>query len=986
MSTNIVFNGVTYAIPAEGDSGWGTVLSNYFIALASGTLSKSGGTFALLSEVDFGATYGAKLAYIKSQATNPSGTGIVRLGNNEAIGWRNAANTLDLSLKVNASDILQFNGANVVLAGAGLIVNADISPSAAIDYSKLNLTGLIVNADIGASAAIAYSKLALTGSIVNADIGASAAIAYSKLSLTGAIVNADIQASAAIAYSKLALTGSIVDSDISGSAAIALSKLAALATGKALQSNASTGAIEASSVTNTELGYLSGVSSAIQTQLNAKEGTLTAGTSGQYYRGDKTWQTLDRSAVGLSNVDNTSDATKNAATVTLTNKDIDGGTASNTSRITLPKAAKTTLDALTRKEGTILFDTTSGKPYYDDGTNLKVIGSGSGGATNFITNGDAETGTTGWATYADAAGTRPVDGTGGTANVTLTTSSTNPLVGTNSFIFTKDAADRQGQGASYDFTIDAAYKAKVLKIEADYIVNSGTFVAGSSTTDSDVIVYIYDVTNGVLIEPSSFKFLSNSTTISDKFSATFQTSATSTQYRLIFHVASTSTAAYALKLDNISVSPSQYVFGSPVVDLGEYTPVFTNLGTVTSQKFEQYKVGKKLKVKFRFIAASGGASVATVSLPPGLKVSSAGNEIVGAAWAQSTSSKDVFITAVNGESVIRFILNNGSGGPLTGSNFGSGIVDGWFEVDILGWSSSVQVSDGYDSRVVALNASGTNNTSFNTTPTAVQFITQSNQDTIGSYNQSTGVYTFKSAGFYDITSAVNTNSSIASNESVVVDIFKNNTTQLAAGFARNPTAGSAITPSPALVSKGDYFVAGDYIVIRAYASAGSITLSNSVYTYLSIVKSAGNPTISASETVAFHAAGTDSAGVTTTAAVVKYTTVEDNTHGAYSASTGVFTAPAAGRYNVAWRAYIVASVAVNERFVTRLRKNSGTYRSGNSAYGNANSIIMESGGTVNDVYLKAGETLDVTAELSTGSDSLETGTAAAFFTVIKVGL
>jgi hypothetical protein len=47
---------------------------------------------------------------------------------------------------------------------------------------------------------------------------------------------------------------------------------------------------------------------------------ITAGTTSQYYRGDKTFQTLDSTAVGLSNVDNTSDSTKNNATATLTNK------------------------------------------------------------------------------------------------------------------------------------------------------------------------------------------------------------------------------------------------------------------------------------------------------------------------------------------------------------------------------------------------------------------------------------------------------------------------------------------------------------------------------------------------------------------------------------------------------------------------------------------------------------------------------------------
>ncbi|MGO8019982.1 hypothetical protein AB9E19_34285, partial [Rhizobium leguminosarum] len=46
-------------------------------------------------------------------------------------------------------------------------------------------------------------------------------------------------------------------------------------------------------VDNTEFNYVDGLTSSIQTQLNAKEGTLTAGTTAQYYRGDKSWRTLD---------------------------------------------------------------------------------------------------------------------------------------------------------------------------------------------------------------------------------------------------------------------------------------------------------------------------------------------------------------------------------------------------------------------------------------------------------------------------------------------------------------------------------------------------------------------------------------------------------------------------------------------------------------------------------------------------------------------
>ena len=64
-------------------------------------------------------------------------------------------------------------------------------------------------------------------------------------------------------------SGVIVNGQISASAAISLSKLAALTASRALVSDGS-GVISASSVTSTELGYVSGVTSAIQTQLNNK--------------------------------------------------------------------------------------------------------------------------------------------------------------------------------------------------------------------------------------------------------------------------------------------------------------------------------------------------------------------------------------------------------------------------------------------------------------------------------------------------------------------------------------------------------------------------------------------------------------------------------------------------------------------------------------------------------------------------------------------
>lgn len=140
MSTNVTFNGTTYSVPAEGDSNWGTNVSNYLIAIASGCLQKSGGTFTLTAEVDFGATYGIKSLYYKSRATNPASAGQIRLGNDEFIKWRNAANSADLGLKVNTSNALEFNG--IALGNSiATITGTRAAPSAIVAGTGVAFTG-----------------------------------------------------------------------------------------------------------------------------------------------------------------------------------------------------------------------------------------------------------------------------------------------------------------------------------------------------------------------------------------------------------------------------------------------------------------------------------------------------------------------------------------------------------------------------------------------------------------------------------------------------------------------------------------------------------------------------------------------------------------------------------------------------------------------------------------------------------------------------
>jgi hypothetical protein len=60
----------------------------------------------------------------------------------------------------------------------------------------------------------------------------------------------------------------------------------------------------------------------LQTALDDKEDVIAAGSTSQYWRGDKSWQTLNKAAVGLGNVDNTTDANKPVSTATQTALDL----------------------------------------------------------------------------------------------------------------------------------------------------------------------------------------------------------------------------------------------------------------------------------------------------------------------------------------------------------------------------------------------------------------------------------------------------------------------------------------------------------------------------------------------------------------------------------------------------------------------------------------------------------------------------------------
>lgn len=529
------------------------------------------------------------------------------------------------------------------------------------------------------------------------------------------------------------------------------------------------------------------------------------------------------------------------------------------------------------------------------------------GVKNYIKNGHAEVDTTGWATYADAAGTSPVDGTGGSPTVTWTRSTSSPLAGQGSFLLTKDAANRQGEGVYYDFTIDSIHQAKVLSVRFDYLVSSGTFVAGSSSADSDVTVWLYDVTNSTLIQPSSIKLFSSSTTLTDQYRVEFQTAPNSTSYRLILHCGSTSASAYVLKIDNISVTPSQYVYGTPITDWQDWTPTVTGLGTVTVNRAKWRRVGDSHEYDVRVTAGTVDAASVTFTTPNSAALDYASSQLLGYGHSTNTTNSTFGVIwdssgATNLLSVVSSQTGASGFAVLTGNtNFAnSNVLTFQARAKIVGLSSSVQMSDSADTRVVAFRATASGSTTIaaSSTPTKLAYNTVIT-DSHGAFDTTNNRFTAPVAGWYRFSASMRYDS-LAWTQASRLDmrLYKNGSNLSYLDSYLISYTGTyypgAITGSTQI-----YLNAGDYVeVFLINPEAGTrATLTDSSINWFTGERISGPSAIAATETIAAYYTGTPTGTLAGGAYnTTTFPTKGTDTHSAYSG--GTYTIPATGTYSI----------------------------------------------------------------------------------------
>lgn len=598
-----------------------------------------------------------------------------------------------------------------------------------------------------------------------------------------------------------------------------------------------------------------------------------------------------------------------------------------------------------------------------------TVGSGSGGGINYIKNPDADVAVTGWSTYLDAAGTSPIDGFGGSPVSTYSRTTTNPLMGAGSFLWTKGAANRQGEGFSYDFDIDPGYRGQQLAINYLQEIVSGTFVTG------DMTVWIYDKTNGVLIQPSAFRV--ESVGIAGPAQPlVFQASSNSTSYRLIFHTATTSALAYSLKFDGFSVGPQIASVGFAGSATAAYVPTVSNLGTGSlSQNGGAWRrVGDSVEIEIYTVkdgSAGSGGSAVVWSMPTGMvadlsRMPNSGGSYFAQGFALNSQSGNLLSVLMNGTT--SFYLYN-SAGQWNGSSFGaSAAIAIRVKIPIVGWSSNTITSDSASGRRVATTMTKSGGTypassiitAFSATP----------EDTHGEVNLSAGTITVKVPGTRLFTANVNVTAADNSIWGPQVNGTPIQTWSVdTSAFYKTVTA---ILPD---------LKAGDVIGLRNGGS-GTAALTAA---RMSTVLIQGPSQIQAAQSIALLYQNTAGTSIPSGDTIIPYATkIYDNTGGAWNGSS--FTCPAYGIYSVKATANVQnGSYTAGQGHRMYIRRSNVLYLTGPQYMTTGSVGSTLSGNSVSgDVECFTGQTIDVAWTHTSGaSPSLNTGATLNTISIVR---
>lgn len=589
--------------------------------------------------------------------------------------------------------------------------------------------------------------------------------------------------------------------------------------------------------------------------------------------------------------------TSTLATKTGT-EDISGKTF--TDAITLSEIATPSSPAASKHK---IYPKSDGKLYKlnSSGTEVEVgsgAGGGSGGINYFSANPDAESGVTGWTTYADGSQI-PVDLQLGTASATISRTTSNPIRGTGSFLYTAGA---QGNGASYTITPDRGdvKKSTTLYGSFDFEYSNTVSALGNYT------VWVYDVANSALIQPVNYQLPTGIANVGYKHIFSFQIPSNGTTFRVAIHQAVASPGANVI-FDNLIIGPlANSAEVRPVIARYKCTTADTTTTTNTinydTRVIDTYSAVTTGATDWKFTAPLPGFYNVSASMMASQTASLSNLYIykngspalsalvVGA--ANGVSSAGSTIIELNAGDYID--LRNGSGS--TGTLNGDAQIN-WISIYRL----PALIGGGDSAGAVAFRAYDGTQSFASIGPTDIVYTTKE-FDPASGYNASNGIYTVQHPGYYRVTAAAHFNSDNdwAAGEQAGLALEKNGTIHTMLQWKEMEGTDGSISifvAGSGLV----YANAGDTLNISLYNySGGTITLTgDNEYNYFFADRISGSSSQSSSpDTVSLKYNPSSGQTITNSGSwqnMAFATRIWDSTGGGSFDGT-VFTAPVSGQY------------------------------------------------------------------------------------------
>jgi C1q domain len=535
--------------------------------------------------------------------------------------------------------------------------------------------------------------------------------------------------------------------------------------------------------------------------------------------------------------------------------------------------------------------------------------------------GHFEKNVSGWVGYDDGAAV-PVDCSAGTFGGTIARTTTTPLSGDGSLLWTKGTtASVQGEGIALDFEIDEKDKGGVLKAVFDYLPSS-------VFSNDQVGVFVFDKDNpsNPPIQLSPYK-IPHSLVATQIQPLEFQTVSNSNSYRLCLHVIGTDAANnWTLKLDGLKISKSVNGSGVFVSDWQSYTPTltgatnglaYTNSTTTGVWRRVGDQAEYRIKSQFTGLPATG-TGLFKWSLPSGHVIDT--NKLVKADTENYTDGISSYVDAGTGifpgrvryndtASVTHSVslangtitqMNDVGQTPTSPATIASGdTITLNFKFPIVGWSSNMALSSAVNSSKMQANGYGNPSSVITASLTKVTWSSNPiNQNFGGMWDAANSRLNISSGGEYTIIYCSEVSATWTAGTHALTTVIRyNGGSNIGHGLARAQV--SALTTLFTCAEYIGTLNAGDYIEFHIAASgSGPAWSTANAGTSFFINKTGGHQQIAASETVAAHYKADAGQSIpNSSATTVIFEDKISDTHNAYNTTTGVFTAPLAGEYS-----------------------------------------------------------------------------------------